>query len=128
MYFDLYDYRDDKGNNIIKAWTNGLQKVQRGKLNARLDMLEKSGPDLFPQILTGTKSPGISKLRVKGNVQLRPMLCDGPINIGKEYTLLLGAIEKDSKLIPKNADKKADSNKKDIMKDDNRRTTHERIS
>ena len=62
-------------------------------------MLEKEGSNLFPQMLCGTETPGILKLRVKGNVQLRPMLCRGPIEIDKEFTLLLGACEVGGKLV-----------------------------
>lgn len=126
--FTLFDYNDENGYNDFKEWTIMLQKVERAKLNAKLDMLEKLGSDLFPQVLTGTDTAGILKLRIKGNVQLRPMLCKGPINSDKEFTLLIGAKERDSCLIPKNADKEADNRKKIITENPNRRCSHERIS
>ncbi len=128
MTYELYDYVNSKGVNEFKAWTQFIQKNDRAKLNAKLDMLKKLGPDLFPQVLTGTPTPGIQKLRVKGNVQLRPMLCAGPISVDKEYTLLLGAKEVQSKFVPKDADQIANANKSDILNDPNRRVRHERIS
>ena len=129
MPFKLFDYCDATGKNIFKFWTTDLQSQQRAKLNAKLDMLMLLGNELFPEVLTGTDTPGISKLRIKGNVQLRPMLCDGPINNGKEFTLLLGAIEVGEKLKPKNADKIANKHKNEVKKDHhNRRVDHERIS
>ena len=128
MKYALFDYVTDKGINDFKIWTEKLQKTQRAKLNARLDMLEKNGPDLFPHILTGTDTAGIQKLRVPGKVQLRPMLCKGPINVKTEFTLLIGAIEKQDKLQPKKADQIADDRKKDVIKDKTRRINHERIS
>ena len=128
MKYALFDYVTDKGINDFKIWTEKLQKTQRAKLNIRLDMLENKGSDLFPQILTGTNTAGIQKLRVPGKIQLRPMVCKGPINIEKEFTLLIGAIEKQDKLQPKKADQIADKRKKDVIKDEKRRTKHERIS
>ena len=128
MKYALFDYLTDKGINDFKIWTEKLQKTQRAKLNLRLDMLENKGPDLFPNILTGTDTAGIQKLRVPGKVQLRPMLCKGPINTEKEFTLLIGAMEKQDKLQPKKADQIANKRKKDVIKDKTRRTKHERIS
>lgn len=128
MKYALYDYVTDKGTNDFKNWTEKLQKTQRAKLNLRLDMLKDKGSELFPQILTGTDTAGIQKLRVPGKVQLRPMLCKGPINHEKEFTLLHGAIEVQNKLKPKNADQIADKRKKDVIKDKTRRIEHERIS
>lgn len=126
--FALFDYKNESGSNDFKEWTKTLQKVERAKLNAKLDVLEKLGSDLFPQVLTGTDTAGILKLRVKGNVQLRPMLCKGPIKNDEEFTLLFGAKERDSRLIPRNADEEADNRKKIIIENPNRRCSHERIS
>jgi hypothetical protein len=126
--FTLFDYVDENGCNDIKGWTNNLQKVERAKLNAKLDMLALHGPELFPHVLTDTPTPGIQKLRVKGKVQLRPMLCKGPIDNEKEYTLLIGATERDFSLVPDKADQKADQRKQIIIKNHKRRCSHERIS
>ncbi len=126
--FALFDYTDKSGNNDIKKWTQGLEPTQRGKLNARLDMLSLHGSELFPEILAGTNTAGILKLKVKGKVQLRPMLCQGPINHEKEFTLLIGATERDFCLVPDKADKKANDRKEIIVGNHNRRRTHERIN
>lgn len=128
MPFLLYDFVSPNGTNEIKAWTKTLQSTQRGKLNAKLDMLKITGDGLFPEILTGTDTPGILKLRVKGKVQLRPMLCKGPIEIAKEYTLLLGATEVGGKLKPAYADTIADNRKNKVKRDpEHRRRNHERV-
>lgn len=128
MIFSLFDYTSENGNNEIKEWTSKLQTKERAKLNLKLDMLASKGHELFPHVLTDTPTPGIQKLRVQGKVKLRPMLCKGPIDNEKEYTLLIGATERDSKFEPKNADKKANERKQIIIKNPNRRCTHERIS
>ncbi|MEQ1637813.1 MAG: hypothetical protein ABL903_14105 [Methylococcales bacterium] len=128
MKFSLFDYTSENGNNEIKEWTKGLQKTDRAKLNAKLDMLALHGSELFPHVLTDTPTSGIQKLRVKGKVQLRPMLCKGPIDNEKEYTLLIGAMERDSKLVPDKADQIANERKQTIIKNFTRRCPHERIS
>lgn len=126
--FALLDYLDEKGNNDFKNWTEKLQKVERAKLNAKLDMLKLLGTELFPHVLTDTPTAGIQKLRVKGNVQLRPMLCRGPINHDTEFTLLIGAKERGGCLVPKDVDKEADKRKKIVIENPNRRCCHERVS
>ena len=91
-------------------------------------MLSSQGSGLFPEILTGTSTAGILKLRVKGKAQLRPMLCKGPIDNKHEFTLLIGATERDSKFVPRKADEKANDRKKIIIETPNRRCSHERVS
>jgi hypothetical protein len=128
MIFTLFDYTSENGNNEIKEWTNGLQKTDRAKLNAKLDMLALHGHELFPNVLTDTPTAGIQKLRVKGKVQLRPMLCKGPIDNNKEYSLLIGVMERDSKFVPDKADQTANQRKQTIINNPKRRCPHERIS
>lgn len=128
MPFTLYDYLNSKAENEFKTWTTQLQKVERGKLNARLDWLYIHGTELRPEILAGTGLGGIEKLKVKGQTQLRPLLCDGPISVGLEFTLLLGAREKGDKWSPKDAPHKALVNKQTVLKNHSRRKIHERVS
>lgn len=126
--FVLFDYTDANGKNDIKKWTLGLEKPERAKLNAKLDMLVSKGHELFPHVLTDTPTSGIQKLRVRGKIELRPMLCKGPINHEKEFTLLIGATERDFCLVPDKADEKANERKQIIIKNPNRRCPHERVS
>lgn len=127
MSYVLWDYVNEQGKNEFKTWTEGLQKPLRAKLNARLDQLALHGDGLFPEMLAGTNTAGILKLKIKGRVMLRPMLCKGPIDVAHEYTLLLGATERDSKLDPKDADQKANEYKqKVIASPESRRKPHER--
>lgn len=100
MPYLLFDYVAESGENEIAAWTRRLQTPNRAKLNAKLDMLQKVGPACRPQVLTGTPHAGIQKIRVHGPVQLRPLLCEGPVNVKVEFTLLAGAKEIGSKLKP----------------------------
>lgn len=128
MPFLIYDYVSHHGQNEFKDWTSGLEKLQRGKLNERIDKLALYGDALYPEMLAGTSVAGIQKLKIKGNVQLRPLLCKGPVNIQDEYTLLMGAKEVGSKWVPKGAPSTAATKKAEIIKDPTkRRTKHERV-
>lgn len=127
MAFLLYDYRNGLGLNQIKIWISSLEKKERVKLDQKLDMLHMHGGDLFPNTLSATNEPGILKLRIHGNVQLRPLLCRGPVQIDKEFTLLLGAKEVGSVLRPKNAEQTAVLRKGEVTLDPaNRRVRNER--
>lgn len=128
MPYSIFDYVNHQGQNEFKDWTTGLEKPQRIKLNEKLDKLMLYGDALHPEMLTGTSVAGIKKLRVKGNVQLRPLLCNGPINVEKEYTLLMGAKEIGSKWVPKSAPTLANTKKQAVINDPNdRRIKHERV-
>ncbi|CAN5350465.1 hypothetical protein BH10ACI1_BH10ACI1_29420 [soil metagenome] len=124
--WQLFDYQSKKGNEI-KKWTLGLQKLQRIKLNAKLDMLQQSGSDLTPQLLAGTGVPHIFKLRVQGNPKLRPLLCKGTANNKTEFTLLIGAFEIQWEFDPKDALAIAVKRREDLLNDPSRRCKHERI-
>lgn len=129
MSFKLFDFLNDNGENEFKEWSSNLQKDQKGKLNNRLDHLSLHGDTLMPQMLAGTDIAGILKLKIKGNVQLRPMLTKGPIDIMNEYTLLLGAKEVGDKLQPKDAPEIANRNKAKVKRDpNNRRVKHETVN
>lgn len=126
--WELYDYKNYNNVNEIAEWTRGLEKKQRTKLNHKLDMLTQIGPSLPPQLLAGPISDHVYKLKVQGNVQLRPMVCKGPINNEKEFTLLLGAREVGGNLVPRDAPQRAERNRAEIVNDRERRCEHERIT
>ncbi|WP_133250516.1 MULTISPECIES: hypothetical protein [Cupriavidus] len=129
MAYKLYDYKNRQGVNEVKAWALSLQPAQRGKLNAKLDMLAAHGTDLLPQTLAGSDAPGIYKLKVKGSVQLRPHLCDGPLKVGAEFTLLVGAREVGGKLRPSDVAAQAVTRKDHILQEkEDKRCDHERVS
>ncbi len=133
MNYSLYDFlekRGDKFVNVIKEWTEGLQKRDRARLNNKLDMLEKNGTNLSHTLLSDAGEPEIKKLRITGRkvLTLRPMLCQGPPSHKEEFTLLLGAIEKDRKTLPADAAKKAAAKRKELIANPLQRCPHERVS
>jgi hypothetical protein len=130
----LYDYVGDSGDNEIASWSKSLQKIEKAKLNAKLDMLRRVGMALHGSILAGPlpneqgSAEPIYKLKIHGKVQLRPMLCRGPIDTDCEFTLLLGATEVGDKLDPPNAVSVAAQRRERILRDNNRRCPHERTT
>jgi hypothetical protein len=133
----LFDYQDERGNNLIAEWSKKLQKPQRIKLRSKLDDLASFGPELPPSLLMKTEVEYIYKLKVQGNPKLRPMLCFGPFFIqdletGLEkreeaFTVLVGAKEISNKFEPTGADIEAAIRRGRVLADPNRRVKHERI-
>lgn len=133
MKYKLYDYLEQRGDqlvNVVKEWTEELQKRDRIRLNQKLDMLEQHGSSLPPKLLSDSGVAHIKKLRITGKKvpTLRPMLCQGPINNDEEFTLLIGAIEQDRVLVPNNAKEAAKAHRQIIINNSSRRCPHERVS
>lgn len=127
MYL-LFDFVNERGDNIIKAWGNGLTPREQGKLDSKLDIIQNcNDPNLIPHLIAGTDTRHIYKLQINGRVAPRPMLCRGPEKMGDEFTLLLGAVERDWKLIPHNAPSIAAENREILIKDRLRRVAHEQF-
>ena len=130
MAWKLYDYVDSERVNVIKEWTESKtirSSGQLAKLNAKFDMLGLHGPNLPVGLLSDSSITTIKKLRVRGQLNLRPHLCEGPIHIDQEYTLLVGAIEKGFKTDPLNAAQIAETRRREIIRDPSRRRPHERV-
>src|SRR5712691_3512216 len=106
--------------NLILRWVKDEKLTTRDRaiLNQKLDRLCQMDFELAvgTKLLAGPIYKHIYKLVIHGDVMLRPMLCRGPIAINTEYTLLLGAIEKNWKL-PQNASKQAEKNRLVILED-----------
>lgn len=106
----VYEWLDGNGVGVVTGWA--LQKRQRTKLESKLDMLVAAVIDpltrranLPPQLLVGPGfdgQPFIYKLKARGNVQLRPMVCLGPFD-SRDWTILYPSIEVAGALIPADA-------------------------
>jgi hypothetical protein len=127
MAWALYDYRDYRGRNPVKEWCELLQKSDLAKMNLRIERLEKNGHELCPGLASNLHGfPHLYKIKVNGSVAARLFLCKGPINMEIEYTLLLGAFEKDDAL-PEGTLEAADDYRKQVIANPHgRRGPHER--
>lgn len=128
MSWIIYEFLNARGRGIIEEWLEGerFQKAAIIRLNQKLDLLEQSGPELSPNLLAGTGKRHIYKLKVKApKMQLRPLLCRGPVSMDTEFTLLLGAVERNNKLLPAAALERAADNRGTILNNPQRRRLHE---
>jgi hypothetical protein len=121
---DLFEYMDARGRKVFTEWRQGLQRAQQAQLDNKLNLLKVGGLDLSPKLVAGTRFGHIKKLKVKSNVQLRPRLCPGPINYAVEFTLLIGAVEKDFKTDPADADQLASDRRDEIISNQDRRSSY----
>jgi len=123
VYFYLRGLRRE---NAIIAWLKdeAVSVAQIAAFQDKIDTLEQSGPDMVPGFISETPvARGIYKMKVKGNKgmkQLRPMCCRGPFG-PSEYTILIGAVEKDGKLIPADVKDRARENLEALRADPTRR-------
>jgi hypothetical protein len=126
----LFDCRDARGINIMQDWADSLpmQKRDRGRLDSKIDMLERAGDDLPPGLLQNTRCNHIMELAVNGRVALRPMLCRGPFAMQSEFTFLLGAVERDTEYVPRDAPERAERNRLDLIDHPEKRREHERFN
>jgi hypothetical protein len=127
MPWTVFDYRDERGCNAVKAWLESLQKPELTRLNKRIDLLQQIGDELCPGLAGPLKeSRHLYKIRINGDVAARLLLCKGPVNMGAEYTLLYGVVERDYKL-PFGAIEKAERFREQIIANSkDRRCKHER--
>ena len=124
MAYAIYDFVNANGKNELHEWLKGVDARQRAKLDSKIDMLEMSGAELPPNLLSPCDGP-IKKIKVQGNPKLRPRLCAGPLDTGTEYTLLVGATERDMKDVPANVVQIAKARRDEILKfGHNRRFIH----
>lgn len=106
----------DRSDNEIRLWLKGLPKKVQVKIEKRLQYLSNvKYLEREPQYIKPYKGyEGIYEIRVVfGGDQYRPLCCHGP-GLG-EITLLIGAVEKDWELEPKNAPDIALARKKLIL-------------
>lgn len=125
MSYVLYDFTDREGRSVIAPWRAGLTSRSRGQFDSKVNMLATSGMDLPPKLLAGPikKTGHIYKLIIHADIMLRPMLCKGPFDMEGEFTLLVGAIEVQFKLIPD--PQTAVDNRAALLANRSRRILHE---
>jgi hypothetical protein len=132
-HWQLFDFLNSHGQNVMQVWAMGLSEKERGRLDAKIDLLEIAGGSLPPKLLTPTsgkpRQRNIMELAIKGQVALRPLLCRGPFNVQNEFTFLFGAIERDRKYVPRDAPQRAETNRLDLLtRGENGREKHKRFS
>lgn len=123
----IYDYLKSGGRNDIEKWTLEQTKERRARLIQKVDVIRKNGTDVPTEILADLGG-GIYKLKVKGNPQLRPLLCRGVVDNDSEFTFLIGAIEKGGDYEPKDAVDRARERYADLLEHPTQRCRHKDIT
>jgi hypothetical protein len=121
----VYHFLDHRNQNEIVAWLDRerVGSGQRAKFQNLIDLVVKGGPENVPGFIQGPVAKDIYKAKIKGNkgeVQLRPRLCHGPLG-EFEFTFLCGAIEKDNRDRPENCNETAQTYRTVVINDPNRR-------
>ena len=131
--WSVCEFLDERGHSTIRAWLERerVQRLQVHTFRQKIDALRMGGPEMTPGLIEGPIKQqklgitGIYKMKIRGNkgwVQLRPLLCYGPFESDENViTLLLGAVEKDNVLLPKDHLERADQNRKVLLNDPTRR-------
>jgi hypothetical protein len=131
MAWDVYEFLDNRGRSVIAVWLGKerIQKRARILLDQKIDLLKEHGPELPPGLLSPGPIDGghIYKLKVRGPVMLRPLLCKGPFRMNSEYTLLHGAIERND-VLPTSDVEQAEINRQTLIGAASRRRIYERCS
>lgn len=105
--WSFLDFVDDRGENVIQRWLQGLPPSARNsvkaKMTTRIEYLEVTPVFRPPHArdLHG-ECAGLFEIRFKSNVQYRPLACYGP-DTAKEVTLLMGATEREGRFEPPGA-------------------------
>jgi hypothetical protein len=127
--YELYEFLTTRDRPIIHEWVKQARLTTRDRaaLNLRFKRIRQVDFDLARGTLfNGPIHKHVYKCVIHGEVMLRPMLCRGPFDLEVDYTLLLGAIERNWKL-PKGAVEQAEQNRDTIIGMPTRRTRHETI-
>jgi len=128
MRYSIWDFVDAHGGSLIYEWALRRSKRDRAKLNQRFDRLAQVDFQLAvnSRLLAGPIYKHVYKMQIHGEVQMRPLLCRGPISNETEYTLLRGATERDGVLTP-GAKEQAELDRATILSFPARRKPHARI-
>jgi hypothetical protein len=112
---------------IMNLWMNeGLPKRQATQLEQKLDRLSQVGYEIAKEWLAGTDEPGIFKLKLKSNLQLRPLACYGPFAPATEISFLVGVIKKGGGDVPPSALAQAVARREEIRQDPTKRRAYVR--
>lgn len=126
----IWHYLDLDGRDVVSEWASVLQRRQLGKLQGQIDRLALYGSALKPLPLSDAGQPPLLKLKIHGNVELRPIIwqmVEADCSDREEFVLLAGAIEVSWKYDPSNVLEVAENRRQELLKDDSRKARHARF-
>ncbi len=102
MSWTFKNFVSDRGENDIRKWINTLPKKVRFKIDARIRYLQEVDQLKYPYVEKWTGVEDLYEVRIGfSGVMYRILGCYGIKR--HEFFLLIGAVEKDWKLEPRNA-------------------------
>jgi hypothetical protein len=130
----LWTFVSESGRDMLADWAGELRLPTRVRaaIDQKADVLRQQPFEILihTNLLAGpiAKQRHIYKLRVNGDIAVRLMLCKGPLERDDGYTILLGAVERDGKLVPADAPERASLNRELVLKSPReRRKFYERL-
>jgi hypothetical protein len=124
----LWAFFSERGRDTVMAWADRerLPTRVRAVLDQKCDVLRCQPFEcvVHSKLLAGPIARHIYKLRLNGAIAVRIMLCRGPFDGEVAYTLLEGAVERDGKLVPRDAPDRAVRNRLTLIDDPHRRKEH----
>jgi hypothetical protein len=101
----LWEWTEEHGESGVLS-TADLEVAQRARLDERLDRIEELDSLTFESVkgLIFPWKGQFKKMKVRGNVALRPILVLGPFDRKHEVTFLALAKERDGALLPRNVE------------------------
>lgn len=126
--YRIYEFTDARGVGIAHVWSKEISRDKDllARFHQKMDLLAHNGMDLPPGLLAGTKFKHVDKLRIFGKkTTWRVMICKDLFDNKFEFTILYIAQEKDRKLIPADAYKRANDNRAELISNPLRRQIYE---
>lgn len=126
MIWEFWEYLNGRNEREFSRWRLGLPKVERARLDDKMRAIETMGVEVscLRGPLKGYKH--IYKIRVQGpTMALRPLLCKGPLDKDKEFTLLHPMTEVGMKDEPVTAKDEAERRRREIEISPSRRIRYE---
>lgn len=128
MQNTLWAFTSKGGRDIVSEWVNAVRLPTRVRavLDQKCDVLRCQPFEsvVHSKLLAGPIAKHIYKLRLNGTIAVRIMICRGPVAEEIEYTLLEGAVERDGKLVPRDAPDRASRNRLTLLAHPHRRKEH----
>lgn len=101
MGWQFKNFVSERGENHIRSWINTLPKKVRFKIDARIKYLQTVEELKYPYVEKWKGADDLYEVRVVFSGVMYRML--GCYEEGKEFVLLIGAIEKGGQLEPRSA-------------------------
>ena len=123
MHWTFLDYVEVDGTNVIEVWLESLPIKAQARVDSRI--LAMMGQIIWPEgwVSAYEVYDGILEMRItNAGIQYRPLGCYGPEQ--RQFTLLIGAIEKDGR-IAKGILQSAVARRKTILGDRSRARNHQ---